>query len=786
MLNRKSIHRAMPKILSAAMSLTIMCSAVGVTAYSAGAEQKAQTGSTPAAAPKAEQKQPAAAQEKTERFSKEETVYVIAQADGTPKKVIVSDWIKNPSKAAKVPDKSNLTDIENTRGDETYTIDEKKMVEWGAEGSDIYYKGNSSEPLPVGVSIQYSIDGKAVAPKDLAGKSGKLKMTFTYTNRKYEEVKINGKKEKIYVPFVMMTGMMLDNEKFTNVSVSNGKVINDGTHTFVAGFAFPGMQQDLGINSSTFTLPSTVEVTADVKDFKLATTLTVAANDMFSGIDTSKLDGKTEELEGKLDQMTQGMNQLCSGSSQLYLGLSTLLEKSDELIAGVEKLYSGAQQLQNGTSSLEGGAQKLDNGAAALDSGVQSLQNGAGALDSGAGDLESGAAQVDNGVAQLQGYIANLSGGLSTISSNSEQLRSGAKQVFTTLLSTADTQIAAAGLTAEALTIDNYGAVLDGLIAQLDDSAVQQLAYNTALSTVSATVNSQRELIRQAVEAEVRKQVTSGVLAAAGLNMDSDSYDAAVAAGQIPEDVQAQVGAGIAGQMAGMAGTIDANTDAQIASLIESNMQGEEVQAQIAQATAKASAGRQSLQALKTQLDSYNTFYQGVISYTQGVDQANAGAQQILGGTASLKEGTGKLAGGASQLKNGTGDLKSGASQLKNGTGELKDGTGDLKSGASALNSGALQLYNGLGTLQSGSGALVDGVGQLKTGSLKLDKGLSRFKEEGVDAIVNVVNGDVKTLTERFKAMVQVSGHYQTFTGLGKNTDGKVDFVIKTDSIETQ
>jgi hypothetical protein len=199
------IKKYLPRVLCAAMSLTIVCSSVGVTAYSAGVSSTAQTAGT---AKKAETK----ATEKKEdpkKFSKEETVYVIAGADGTPKKVIVSGWIKNNKKEKTITDKSNLKDLENVKGDETYTIDEQKMVQWDADGKDIFYKGNSDEQLPVGVTIKYELDGKAVDPSQLAGKSGKLKMTFNYTNRQFKEVKVNGKNEKIYVPFIMMTGMML-------------------------------------------------------------------------------------------------------------------------------------------------------------------------------------------------------------------------------------------------------------------------------------------------------------------------------------------------------------------------------------------------------------------------------------------------------------------------------------------------------------------------------------------------------------------------------------------------
>ena len=780
MKKNNDIKKYLPRALAVGLSLTMICSAAGVTAISADPNNKTAAGQSDSAQTKAAETKGA---EDIKKFSKEETVYVLAGADGTPQKVIVSDWIKNPNKAKTIKDKSNLTDIENVKGDETYTIDESKMLEWAADGNDIYYRGNSNEQLPVGVSIQYSINGKAIAPKELAGKSGKLKITFTYTNRQFEEVKIGDKKEKIYVPFVMLTGMMLDNEKFSNVTVSNGKVLNDGSRTYVAGFALPGLKESLGLDDQKLDLPTTVEVTADVKDFELATTLTVATNEIFNDIDTSKFDGKIDDLKKKLNDLTDGVSKLADGSSTLYGGLSTLLEKSGDLIDGVNQLYDGADKLQSGAATLDAGAGKLNDGASTLDDGVGSLDDGVSAVDSGAGDLSDGASQLDNGVALLKSNISTLAGGLSTISENSAQLRGGAKQVFNTLLGEANKQITAAGMTADPLTIENYATVLDALIAQLSDENINKLAQDTAYNTVSATVNSQRDLIRQAVEANVRKQVTDGVLAAAGLEMDSDSYDAAVAAGQISDEVKAQISAGVATQMAGMDSTIDENTNSQIASIIETNMQSEEVQTQIAEAVAKAQGGRQSLEALKAQLDSYNTFYQGIISYTDGVDKASNGALQILGGTDSLKSGTSDLAYGASQLKGGTSQLKGGSGALKDGSSQLKSGTSDLKAGTEQLYSGAVVLFNGLSAFKDGTGTLVDGVTKLKNGAQQLDSGMKKFKKEGADALVKAVNGDVQGLIDRVKAIVSVSKKYRSFSGITDETDGKVDFIYKTDSI---
>ena len=803
--NKNNNHKFLSKnyikgAISGALALTILCSGVGVAAYSAGADNLAQTlgvqtGSTVEAVKKA-----STTKDALKKLSKNETVYVIADASGAAKKIIVSDWLKGVDTNGKVKDVSNLKDVKNVKGDETYTVNEDNAYEWAAKGEDIYYQGTGTTELPVKLKLTYKLDGKTVSADEIAGKSGKVTIRIDYENTQKEKVKINGKTEEVNVPFLMLSGMILDDDNFKNVEVSNGKAINDGTRTIVAGFALPGMQDSLDIDKDKMEIPDYVEITADATNFELSTTMTVAINDIFNNVDFSKVDDKVDELKDSLDELDDAANQLVDGSSQLYDGISTLLDKSGTLIDGINQLYDGAEQVNSGAKQLDSGAGDLSNGAKTLDDGASKLKSGASQLDSGASQLDSGlgtlaggASQVDNGAASLSSYVATLAGGLGKLSSNSSTLNGGAEQVFNTLLSTADTQIAAAGLTADKLTIKNYDSVLEKLIGSLSDENAQKLAYNTALETVTATVNSQKDVIRTAVEATVRKSVTEQVLAAAGLGMTADQYDAAVAAGQVSEEVQAQVSTAVATQMSSSAvqATIESNTEAQIQNLIETNMNSEEVQSQIQAGVAKAQAGRKSLEALKTQLDSYNTFYQGVISYTAGVDKANEGAQQILSGTYTLKDGTSSLVSGAGQLKNGSSSLKSGTSELKSGTSTLKDGTSSLKSGAktlkngtSSLSSGTTTLLDGIATLKNGGKTLVDGVQKLNDGAMTLSKGMKKFKEEGIDSIVDAANGDVKDIIDRFKAVQKASKKYTSYSGISDDMDGKVDFIYKTDSIE--
>ena len=819
------------KILALCLCAVLLTGAVGGAVLALGGDDKTEEQTTTDTTDNT-------AEVKTENtdVSKDETVYVIAGADGSVKKVIVSDWIKNALKDATIEDSTALTDVVNVKGDESYTLGGGNSRVWDAEGNDIYYQGNIDKELPVTLKISYTLDGNSVTPDELAGKSGRVTIRFDYENKQYETVTIGGKDEKIYVPFAMLTGLILDNDVFTNIEVSNGKLINDGSRTIVAGLAFPGLEEVLGIDAEKLTIPDYVEITADAKDFSLGMTVTVATNELFKKFDPEKLDD-VDKLTGRLEEVTDAMSQLIDGSSSLYDGLCTLLDKSNELVAGIDKLATGAEALKNGAAELDGGVGKLQSGASAL------------------------------------------ADGLNTLASNNDSLNGGAKQVFETLLSTAKTQLTAAGLSVPDMTPDNYAAVLSAVIDSLDSEKI----YAKALQTVTEGVEAKRGYITEQVTAAVKAQVETGVTDAvrtevesrvsaavrpeveakvtaavrdgvmakvteavktevtnqvtatvregvaeavisAATGMDKASYDQAVAAGMIDEATQKQINAAIDAQMETedirqtivqnvdaqmesetvtatiesqtnaqmetdtvkqtisqntnaqmesdtvkalvssktdeqmasdevgtiitanidakmnsdeIKATIGQNVEAQVQKAIADTMAGEEVQSKLA----AASDGAKQVISLKTSLDSYNAFYLGLQSYTAGVAQAASGAN------------------------------------------ELKSGAAQLKTGSEALSAGANELYNGLLTLKGGVPALVDGITKLRDGSMTLSDGLKQFNKEGVQKLVDAVDGDLSGLLDRVRATIEVSNNYRNFAGISDGMDGQVKFIYRTEEI---
>ncbi len=484
---KKPVMKALSITLCAALAL----GGLGGTVYALGAAggnaqaadaAPADSGARSTAAPTAA---PVSGGSGAEKNVKDETVYVLASSSGAVQKIIVSDWVQNARGDALISDTTSLTGIENVKGNETYTLGGDNACVWDARGNDVYYQGEIDKELPVSVAVSYTLDGAAISPEELAGKSGRVTIRFDYTNHQYELVDIGGRQEKIYVPFAMLTGVMLDNDVFTNVSVSNGKIVNDGDRTIVAGLALPGLQDSLGLDRDTLDLPEYVEITADAEGFELETTITLAANGLFSGglEGNEKLD-ELDDLDGKLDELTDAMDQLMDGSSRLYDGLCTLLDSSQELVSGIDKLAAGAAQLKQGADSLSAGA------------------------------------------SQLQGGAASLNEGLTALAEKNDTLNGGAAQVFQSLLASANAQLQAAGVQAPELTVDNYAQVLEGVIASAGDSpAGQQVA---ALKASLDSYNGFCAGLRQYTAGVAQAQAGAGELntGAATLKNGADSLSA--------------------------------------------------------------------------------------------------------------------------------------------------------------------------------------------------------------------------------------------------------------------
>lgn len=368
-----------------------------------------------------------------------ETVYVTSDANGATREIIVSDWLKNPEGSATLTDTTDLKDIVNVKGRETYSLDDNGNITWDAEGADIYYQGHSESELPVNVKISYTLDGQPVEPSELAGKSGNVTIRFDYTNNSTQKINVNDKEYDVYTPFAVISGLMLDSDKFTNVSVDNGKVISDANNYIVMGLALPGFKdslslgdgdlEDLDIDPEDVNIPDHFEISAYTTDFELGMTMTMASSDIVSSLGLSELsDGDAvDKIKSDMEELNDGSNKLVDGAGELKDGTAKLKDGAKELNDGTKELYDGSRDLKDGAGKLADGAGELHDGAKSLYDGTRELNDGAKTLYDGSRELKDGAKELTDGTKTLYDGTGTLASGVKDYTDGASKINDGAK-----------------------------------------------------------------------------------------------------------------------------------------------------------------------------------------------------------------------------------------------------------------------------------------------------------------------------------------------------------------------
>ncbi len=352
---------------------------------------------------------------------KEETVYIQANADGSPREVTVETALRELGTADRVLDKSRLIDIKNTEGDEEFTQSADGTLIWENHGEDIQYEGKTSQALPVGVQITYYLDGKEIAADALAGKSGHVTLRFDYQNTATRTVTIDEADYEVCVPFSAMTVATLDSTKFRNVTVTNGKSMRMGDTALAVGIAFPGWKESLELESyeadlDDIDLPEYVEVSADVTEFELDFTATIFSTGVFSELDLDDIDS-IDALQEDMEKLSDASEALVGATGQFQDGLSEFQGYLQQYLYGADALAQGTGQLSDGLVALSGQSSSITDGLDTLSTGLKKMNDGLGALDlSGIDDsIRLASERIQTDAATLQAVLTQMQTVLSQI-----------------------------------------------------------------------------------------------------------------------------------------------------------------------------------------------------------------------------------------------------------------------------------------------------------------------------------------------------------------------------------
>lgn len=721
---------------------------------------------------------------------KDESVYLISDANGNVNKTIVVDHLKNKDKKDTLEDASNLSDIENVKGKEKFTQSGDKLT-WQAGGKDIYYQGTATEEPPVTQKVTYYLDGKEISPEDLAGKSGKVKIRFDYTNTTSYTETVNGEKQTVSVPFAAITGLVLG-DGFENIEVTNGKAEVSDSSSVVLGYALPGLKDSLGIKDKDLdgdvNIPEYMEMTADVENFSMpaAMTFVVNASDYVStdGIDTSDLDDMINDLKDASTQLQDGSKTLAEGTDTLADGLSTLQSKLGTFASGVGTLQSGLKTYTDGVSTLSGGLNTLGNSTGALVSGADKLNSGAGQLASGSATLKDGLKSYTDGASELQAGINKLYNTLDAGLTDKQK----AKIQKTAVENVQDSFKGETGVTVQKTiyaglryqTDDNGNVIGDGdLYTSLYNGTVGQkfeenldsayaLVVKTVLSTAagdeSGTVQS--DVLAQTIKERYKKA--------------SDAYEAAITvsvqSGTLDETTKAVL----------------SNTQYQEAFITYNAIQNMSA-SQLAEAIyAKTNATDTLISMTETQLKETLESDKNSSDIKSGVETAlNTLATKLSGACEQVSEQVASSAaitgaqGTMDTVKAGLGNEKD-EKTLIGGAEKLTSSNNKLNAGATALNAGASQLSAGTNQIVSGVDQLTTGSKTLSEGAHTLADGMVQFNEEGINKILDAYNGDLKPFTDKLQAVIDAGEEYQTYSAIADGQTGSVKFIYKLASIDAK
>lgn len=773
---------------------------------------------------------------------KDESVYLISDANGNVNKTIVVDHLKNKDKKDTLEDASNLSDIENVKGKEKFTQSGDKLT-WQAGGKDIYYQGTATAEPPVTQKVTYYLDGKEISPEDLAGKSGKVKIRFDYTNTTSYTETVNGEKQTVSVPFAAVTGLVLG-DGFENIEVTNGKAEVSDSSSVVLGYALPGLKDSLGIKDKDLdgdvNIPEYMEMTADVENFSMpaAMTFVVNASDYVStdGIDTSDLDDMINDLKDASTQLQDGSKTLAEGTDTLADGLSTLQSKLGTFASGVGTLQSGLKTYTDGVSTLSGGLNTLGNSTGALVSGADKLNSGAGQLASGsatlkdglktytdgANGLAKGASDLDAGIGTLAEKSGTLVDGATKLNDGAADLATGAKALSDGMdkLNTGiqDVNAGAAGLAsgadqlkagADKLNVSVNGAV-DENGNKISGDVVETLSTDmkVQIQTMLDSKFNNNEVIKQLLPSlKVDKITVDNVLAvteAVAKNPDLgkiigvENYNnllsglyqmqgAVTLYTQFSSELKnnEQIKAlkdGVSSLSTGINGIESGSNDlaAGTKQLADSAPALKNGAIALKNGTSNLKAGTDSL------VNSIPTLTGGIKQLKDGSSQLNAGAAKLTSNNDTLNAGATALNAGASQLSAGTQSLMNSVPTLTSGIKQLVDGSNTLVANNAKLNSGASQLADGTNQIVSGVDQLTTGSKTLSEGAHTLADGMVQFNEEGINKILDAYNGDLKPFTNKLQAVIDAGEEYQTYSAIADGQTGSVKFIYKLASIDAK
>ncbi|SDK46709.1 hypothetical protein [Sediminibacillus albus] len=321
--------------------------------------------------------------QKGEVSSKDEVVYGKLSAAGERQELYVVNTLDIEKEGevvdygsyASLKNLTNLSPLEQQDGAVTFNAPEGKF----------YYQGNmDDQSLPWDVSITYLLDGKEIAPEELAGRDGHVEIKIaTSANEKVDQV--------FFENYLLQISLSLNLDNNRNIEAPEGTLANAGKNKQVTFTVMPEKEEELVVE-------------ADVSDFEL------------DGIDITAVPSSMPIESPDIDEMTGEMDTLTDAIAEVNGGVADLEDGVAQLNDGAEDLRGGSKEFKDGISTLDRSSGELVNGSKSL---KQALEEMSASLANSSEDIDLGdLKQLEDGLYQMADGINQASKGLVTLKNN--------------------------------------------------------------------------------------------------------------------------------------------------------------------------------------------------------------------------------------------------------------------------------------------------------------------------------------------------------------------------------
>lgn len=631
-----------------------------------------------------------------------------------------------------------------------------------------------TRPLPVDVSVTYTLNGRDVRPRDVVGKSGTLAVTYHVRNVTAEPTEITytdgrgvtrTKTVDLPTPYVGQLQTTLP-ARFGAIDAPRADIAGDGrganllTWTMVLFSPIGELDQTFGWTAHvTNGIAPKASVQIVPVPPKRKPELKYGEDGLSGGAaQATELTAGAGQIDGHVIELRDGASALLDGLTKLAAGATTLKTG----LAG--KAAPGALQLAGGADLAADGAVRIAGGLHAADDGTQQVLGGSQDLAAGAGLVSTGARQVSDGIGQVGDGLTQLATSVSGLATNPGYLalKAGIAAISAGLGSAASPLTILGALNAVELGLNHPagalgpsdpGGLKQGLTSVSGGVGILKAGLTnakTAVATMAAAVAQQQALLADAL-------VQGACAATPGIPLCVDiatanGIAAAVADGLTNPDPALGLGAGVDAALAGIGSaatpgaTILYGLAAAIAGIGSPSVPGQTLLYGLHQAIlgldhptgaagpADPGGVKQGVSAVGAGVD---LLVSGIIDAVNGAlgTPSTSPATTLRGAVAALGTGAGQVADGAQQVADGSGALSLGTLSLADGVRQLDNGAGDLVDGIDRLKAGAHDLASGIGDAADGSVLIAGGLGDAKAGTGKLHAGAGRLSTEGTKVL---------------------------------------------------